>query len=110
MFIGKKRVPDAYNSEEIEQLSKFSKFLAGHLKYMEVYKQTQELNLSLDKKVDEKTIEYNNLISRQKEFIAYLGHEVRNPITNIIFLCSDIQMSVDDLKETDEIKTISSDV
>jgi len=30
------------------------------------------MSVSLDKKVDEKTIEINNLLSKQKEFIAYV--------------------------------------
>jgi hypothetical protein len=38
------------------------------------------LNINLDKKVDEKTIEYNNLISKQKEFISMSSHEIKTPV------------------------------
>jgi len=46
--------------------------------------------VNLDKKVDEKTIEYNALINKQKEFIAFVSHEIKNPVTNAIFLCDAI--------------------
>jgi len=50
-----------------------------------MYKDIHELNVNLDKKVDEKTMEYNNLISKQKEFISVVSHEMRSPITTAIF-------------------------
>ncbi len=86
-----KRLNDPFLSEEISLLKSFTEFLSGHLTYLWVYQKMQELSIDLDKKVDEKTIEYNNLISKQKEFIRYVGHEIKNPITNAIFLSDDIR-------------------
>ena len=104
LFIWKKRFSEAYSSQEIQELKSFANFLQWHLKYLSVYKKIQDLSINLDKQVDEKTIEYNNLLNKQKEFIAYVGHEIKNPITNSIFLCDSL---VDEIKQVDEwnIKT-----
>ncbi len=96
LCIWKKPFGDYYRAREISLLQDFAEFLTGHLTYMNIYSQINELNLTLDKKVDEKTIEYNNLINRQKDFIAYVGHEIRNPVTNTIFLCYDLQEKIVD--------------
>ena len=69
----------------------------------------QNLSINLDKKVDEKTIEYNNLLSKQKEFIAYVGHEIRNPITNSIFLCDGLKEEIDDMTDTKLSKRLGED-
>lgn len=86
LYIGKKRLLGAYSTQEIKEFQDFSNFIQGHLKYIDIYREIQELTFSLDKKVDEKTIEYNNLLNKQKEFIAYVWHEIKNPITNTLFL------------------------
>jgi hypothetical protein len=39
---------------------------------VKTYKKLQNISINLDKKVDEKTIEFNNLLNKQKEFIAYV--------------------------------------
>ena len=44
-----------------------------------------ELSKVLDEKVDNKTMDYNNLLNRQKEFINVISHEVRSPLTSAIF-------------------------
>jgi len=49
------------------------------------------MSIYLDKKVDEKTIEYNTLLTKQKDFIRYLAHEIRNLLTNAIFLADSLQ-------------------
>jgi len=99
--IGKKRFGDAYTSKEIKEFREFSYFVQLHLKYIETYKQIQDLTVSLDKRVDEKTIEYNTLLSKQKEFIAYIGHEIKNPITNTLFLADSLKSDVDALWDTE---------
>ena len=76
---------DSYSTMQIQELEKFVRFLTGHIKYLDMYKSIHELNINLDKKVDEKTIKYNNLISKQKEFISVVSHEMRSPITTAIF-------------------------
>ncbi|MDD5770127.1 MAG: ATP-binding protein [Candidatus Gracilibacteria bacterium] len=92
--IGTKSFGDFYNLGEIEIIRKFVFFLSYHLKYLETYKQIEDLSLNLDKKVDEKTIEYNNLINKQKEFISMISHEIRSPISSAVFQADSI---IDDL-------------
>ena len=57
----------------------------------------QDLSMNLDRKVDEKTIEYNDLINRQKEFIGVISHEIKSPIAAAIFQSDSI---IDDLDST----------
>jgi len=82
---GYKPLRDVYSVGQIQQLKKFTHFLTWHIKYLDMYKNIHDLNINLDKKVDEKTMEYNNLISKQKEFISVVSHEMRSPITTAIF-------------------------
>lgn len=91
IFIWNKNFWRSYSAQEFQELQRFSYFLESHLKYIEVYKKLQSISLELDKKVDEKTIEYNTLISKQKEFIRYLWHEIKNPLTNTLFLADDMK-------------------
>ncbi len=86
---------DSYYSEEIKIILDFVHFLEWHLKYIDIYKKINDLNVNLDKKVDEKTIEYNTLINKQKDFIALLSHEVKNPIAWAIFQLDSV---IDDVK------------
>ena len=76
---------DQYQIEQIEIIKNFINFLVWHLKYLRIYEEINDLNLNLEKKVDEKTIEYNTLLNKQKEFIWMTSHEVKMPITNAIF-------------------------
>ena len=108
--VGFKYLREFYISDEIEILIDFSHFIAWHFRYLNTFKQVQELNFTLDKRIDEKTIEYNNLISRQKEFIAYLGHEVKNPITNILFLGKEIEDEINGLETSKKKKSIQWDI
>lgn len=99
LAIWRKPFYDFYSSLEIDLIKNFAVTLQGHLKYLSIYKKFQDLSIALDKKVDEKTIEYNNLLNKQKEFIAYVGHEIKNPITNSIFLCDSLVDEIRWLKE-----------
>lgn len=96
--IGSKNFNDAYTREEIRILENFSRFLSAHVRYLAIYDDLQDLTLNLDKKVDEKTIDYNNLINRQKEFIAMISHEVRSPMSAAIFQWESL---VQDLEKSD---------
>lgn len=71
---------EQYYSEEIKIIEWFVNFLVWHLKYLNIYSKINDLNINLDKKVDKKTIEYNNLLSKQKEFISMSSHEIKTPI------------------------------
>jgi signal transduction histidine kinase len=50
-----------------------------------MYLNIQELNVNLDKKIDEKTIEYNILLNKQNDFIAMASHEIKSPLGSCIF-------------------------
>ncbi len=76
----KKPFNEQYYLEEVDMIKDFTNFLVWHLKYIETYSKINDLNLNLDKKVDEKTIEYNTLISKQREFISMSSHEIKTPV------------------------------
>lgn len=78
--IWKKQFNEQYYNEEIAIIKDFVRFLIWHMKYIDIYSKINDLNINLDKKVDEKTIEYNNLISKQKEFISMSSHEIKTPV------------------------------
>lgn len=93
-----KKFGDFYTLTEINILKEFAFFLEIHLKYIRTYATIEELSTNLDKKVDEKTIEYNNVINRQKEFIGIISHEIRSPLWAAIFQSDSI---MDDLDTND---------
>lgn len=63
-----------------------------------------QFSKELDRRVDEKTIEYNNLISKQKELISIISHEVRSPLGSAIFQADSIMDDLGDTKKDGEIK------
>lgn len=80
---------------ELDAMKDLVFFLERHIKYIKSFEKIRELSLNLDKKVDEKTIEYNNLINKQKEFIAMISHEIRSPVASAIFQADSM---LDDMK------------
>ncbi len=97
-IVGVKSFGDFYTIDEIDVLRDFVSFLELHLKYIRTYELLQDLSINLDKKVDEKTIEYNNLVNKQKEFISVISHEIKSPIANAIFQADSI---IDDVENGD---------
>lgn len=87
---------DFYSSKEIDFLVDFSYILWIHVKYIETYNQLEDISRNLDRKVDEKTIEYNTLISRQKEFIATLSHEIKAPLTSALLQIDNLSADIED--------------
>ena len=91
LIVWKKPFSDPFLSHEIAEFLRFTNILRYHFAYIKSYKKNQEMSIYLDKKVDEKTIEYNTLLTKQKDFIRYLAHEIRNLLTNAIFLADSLQ-------------------
>lgn len=90
-----KNLWEYFNKYEINIIKKFSFFLENHIKYINSYLKLRKLTLNLDKEVDKKTIEYNNLINKQKEYISIISHEIKSPVSSAIFqtdlIISDIE-------------------
>jgi K+-sensing histidine kinase KdpD len=87
---------DFYTEDEITAIREFIPFLEMHIKYIKTYEQIQDFSKNLDKKVDEKTIEYNSLINKQKEFISTISHEIKSPIAGAIL---QVDSMMDDLED-----------
>ena len=95
--IWKKPFHEQYTKEDVMIFEDLKIFLEGHLKYIEIHKKIHDLSVNLDKQVDKQTIEYNQLINKQKEFISYVSHEVKGPIASSIFqIDSIIEEVIDD--------------
>ncbi len=90
-----KFLKDIYTSEEIDLFLDFVDFVVLQLKHIEIYEKMQDININLDKKIDEKTIEYNNLLNKQTDFISMISHEIKSPLGSCIFQIDSI---IDDLK------------
>lgn len=107
-MLGTKPFRDFYDNKEIKIIKNFTFFLEHHIKYLKSFDKIKELSIHLDKKVDEKTLEYNNLINKQKEFISILSHEIRSPIASAIFQWDSIS---DDLQEKNiDLEYIKSEI
>lgn len=97
-----------YFTDEINIIKDFVWFLSWHLKYIEIYSKINYLTINLDTEVDKKTIEYNNLINKLKEFISISSHEIKTPIMSISL---QIESIIDDINEGSlDIKYIKSEL
>lgn len=96
LYLWKKPFQDTYYRDDINILKDFCNFLEWHLQYLKTYQHAYDLSINLDKKVDEQTIEYNQLINKQTEFISYVSHEIKGPIGSSIFQADSI---IDELEE-----------
>lgn len=96
MVLGPKQFGDFYDTDEINILRGLSFSIGRQIKYIGMYHEIVDLSQNLDKKVDEKTIEYNELLNRQKEFISIISHEVKAPISNAIFQADSM---IDDMED-----------
>lgn len=110
LWVWKQTLGDYYGAQEIDMLVNFADMMTGHLKYINIYNQVHQMTLTLDKKVDEQTIEYNNLINKQKEFIAYIGHEIKNPITNTIFISHELRDKIEEIFAHEDPEDVREDV
>lgn len=96
LFFGYKLLNEIYTENEIHILKEFAFFLGLRIQSIEMYQKIEDLSINLDKKVDEKTMEFNDLINKQKEFIGMISHEIKTPISSAIFQADSI---VDDIKK-----------
>ncbi len=85
LFLGTKPFGDFYSDREIRLLENFAFVLGLLVRQIATNERLRDLSANLDRKVDEKTMEYNDLINRQKEFISVISHEIKAPIANAIF-------------------------
>jgi len=92
----KKPFWEHYFTDEINIIRDFSWFLSWHLKYIEIYSKINYLTINLDTEVDKKTIEYNNLINKLKEFISISSHEIKTPIMSISLQAESILDDIND--------------
>lgn len=95
LFFGYKLLGEIYTESEIYTLKEFAFFLGLRIQSIEMYQKIEDLSINLDKKVDEKTIEFNDLINKQKEFIGMISHEIKTPIASTILQADSI---VDDIQ------------
>lgn len=106
LWIWNKTFWEFYTKFEIEALKKFSFFLENHLKYIKNYQKLKNLTYNLDKEVDRKTIEYNRLINKQKEYISVISHEIKSPVSSAIFQADFIKDEVNKINDEDLKKEV----
>lgn len=92
----KKPFREHYFTDEIKIIKDFVWFLSWHLKYIDIYSKINYLTINLDKEVDKKTIEYNNLVNKLKEFISISSHEIKTPIMSISL---QVESIIDDISD-----------
>ena len=63
-----------------------------------VEEELRELNLHLEQKVKERTIEVENLLKHKNEFISHLGHDLKTPLTPLTSLLPLLERKVEDPK------------
>ncbi|MDD3646727.1 MAG: HAMP domain-containing sensor histidine kinase [Candidatus Gracilibacteria bacterium] len=104
--LGYRPLKELYKKEEIDILKKFAEFIVGQIKYIEIYSKINDLNINLDKKVDKKTMQYNQLLNKQTEFISMASHEIKSPLGTSIFQLdyiideiSEGNFTIDDIKK-----------
>lgn len=102
--LGKKTRGGHYSRDEFGMLKEFAFHVEMHLRHVDTYARLKDLTTNLDRKVDEKTIEYNDLINRQKEFINVVSHEMKAPITNAVFQADAVLDEIDSGAEGGKIR------
>lgn len=74
------------------------------------HNELKELNISLEKKVEERTIEIQQLLKQKDEFIHLLSHDLKNPLSPMTMLLPVLEERINDEKTKDIIKRFSYNV
>ena len=79
-------------------------------KFREAHHELQELNKTLEEKVEERTKEIDQLLKHKDEFIHQLGHDLKNPLGPLINLLPILQRGEDDPRRKEMFMVINRNV
>ncbi|MBS3778592.1 MAG: PAS domain S-box protein [Candidatus Thermoplasmatota archaeon] len=79
-------------------------------KFQQAHHKLQELNKTLEKKVEQRTQEINQLLKHKDEFIHQLGHDLKNPLGPLINLLPILQRGEDDPRKQEMFMVINRNV
>ncbi len=72
--------------------------------------QIKDLNVNLEKKVEERTEEVKNLLKQKNDFINQLGHDLKTPLTPLITLLPIIEKKQNDPKTKELLNVVNNNV
>ncbi len=76
-------------------------------KLREAHQKLQEMNSTLEKKVEERTVRIQHLLKQKDDFINQLGHDLKNPLGPILNLSQLLEKKENDAEKKKIIKVIS---
>jgi signal transduction histidine kinase len=81
IFLGEKRSGEGYTSEDIVLIKTFSHQIATTFEKARLYREVQEYSKELEKRVEERTKEIQQLQEAQKQMMLDISHKLQNPLT-----------------------------
>ncbi|MDY6964717.1 MAG: response regulator [Halobacteriota archaeon] len=91
-----------YNAQDITERKKMESMVKEKNEEILVMgEELLELNLNLEQKVEDRTVEVEKLLKHKDRFISQLGHDLKSPLTPLVTLLSIVAKEEDnpDLKE-----------
>ena len=79
-------------------------------KFQQAHQELQVLNKTLERKVEQRTKEINQLLKHKDEFIHQLGHDLKNPLGPLINLLPILQRGEDDPRKQEMFTVINRNV
>jgi len=79
-------------------------------KFQQAHQELQGLNKTLERKVEQRTKEINQLLKHKDEFIHQLGHDLKNPLGPLINLLPILQRGEDDPRKQEMFTVINRNV
>jgi PAS domain S-box-containing protein len=73
----------------------------------EAHEKLKSLNLDLEKKVEERTVEINKLLKQKDDFINQLGHDLKNPLNPIVNLLPIVEKKEQDSNSKEMLQIIN---